>query len=526
PVKVIVMEDSDAILPCSLGSGVNIESRLFDWRKDYQKDGSKDVFMYDGKKQDLLRQSEQFRGRVSHFPDELKNGNASIKITKTKLADGGNYTCIFPNLQPQRKFNIELVVGAAPEPIIRTLEFTKDRALLQCEVLGASPKPQLQWQDSDGNLVPAKDPQEEKRGGSYDIILQATVTKTNNYSCVVTQKEINHQTQAHIYVSFNGAQAVLPEERPDVPRELKRRRRGRRAGVERRARRRRYRPVLPSIIMGNVRSLPNKMDKRLRTRLPNWTASLSYGRTEARTSGKRKGGGLAVFVNDRWCKPGHITIKEQHCCKDIELLAVSMRPYYLPREFTHALVVVVYVPPSANADASCDVLLSAVSRLQTQHCDALLLISGDFNHASPSSSLPKFTQYASHATPETTKHWTCFMPAPRRHTTHSLFLPWAEPTTTSCTSCLCISLLCAQAACYLTCTVKKWSEEAEEALKDCFNTTLWDVFSNAHGEDIDSLTHCLTDYIKLLWRTPYPPGLYWRTSPTASPGLPRTLRLS
>ncbi|KAI3354603.1 hypothetical protein L3Q82_019107 [Scortum barcoo] len=35
----------------------------------------------------------------------------------------------------------------------------------------------------------------------------------------------------------------------------------------------------------------------------------------------------------------------------------------------------------------------SVSRLQTQHPDALLLISGDFNHASPSSSLPKFTQY-------------------------------------------------------------------------------------------------------------------------------------
>ncbi|KAI3376895.1 hypothetical protein L3Q82_000013 [Scortum barcoo] len=114
----------------------------------------------------------------------------------------------------------------------------------------------------------------------------------------------------------------------------------------------------------------------------------------SKESGKRKGGGLAVFVNDRWCNPGHITVKEQHCCKDIELLAVSMRPYYLPREFTHALAVVVQ---------------PAVTR-----------------------------------------------------------------------------------------TVKKWSEEAEEALKDCFNTTLWDVFSDAHGEDIDSLTHCLTDYIKLL----------------------------
>jgi len=56
--------------------------------------------------------------------------------------------------------------------------------------------------------------------------------------------------------------AVLPKGRPDIPRDLRRRKRqGSCAGRERRARRRRYKPVLPSIIMGNVRSLPNKMDE-------------------------------------------------------------------------------------------------------------------------------------------------------------------------------------------------------------------------------------------------------------------------
>ncbi|KAK1903748.1 Ribonuclease HII [Dissostichus eleginoides] len=54
---------------------------------------------------------------------------------------------------------------------------------------------------------------------------------------------------------------MLTGDRPAVPRELRRKRRGRRAGAKLRARRRRYRPVLPSITMGNVRSLPNKMDK-------------------------------------------------------------------------------------------------------------------------------------------------------------------------------------------------------------------------------------------------------------------------
>ncbi|TWW68206.1 hypothetical protein D4764_19G0000040 [Takifugu flavidus] len=306
--------------------------------------------------------------------------------------------------------------------------------------------------------------------------------------------------------------AALPKERPDVPPELRRRKRGCRTGVERRGRRRRYRPVLPSIIMGNVRSLPNKMDElaaltrhqreyresSLLTALIPDTAAQLEGFTllradRSRESGKRKGGGLAVFVNDRWCNSGHITIKEQHCCKDIELLAISMRPHYLPREFTHALAVVVYIPPSANADAACDVLLSAVSRLQTQHPDALLLISGDFNHASPSSSLPKFTQYVTCHT-RNNKTLDLFY-ANTKEAYHSLPLPPLGRADHNLEHLQPVYKPLVQRQPAVTRTVKKWSEEAKEGLKDCFNTTLRDVFSDAHGEDIDNLTNCITDYI-------------------------------
>ena len=78
--------------------------------------------------------------------------------------------------------------------------------------------------------------------------------------------------------------------------------------------------------MGNVRSLSNKMDKLAALTRPHHAIPDIEG-------GKRKGGGLAVFVNDRWCNPGHIIIKEHICRKGIELLAVSMRPYYLRKEF-------------------------------------------------------------------------------------------------------------------------------------------------------------------------------------------------
>ena len=108
-----------------------------------------------------------------------------------------------------------------------------------------------------------------------------------------------------------------------------------------------------------------------------------------------------MFVNNRWCNPGHITVKEQVCSKDIKLLAVSTRPYYLSREFTQVIVFAVYIPLSANADAAYDTLHSVTSSLQTQHSQTLFLISGDFNHASLSSTLPTFTQYVTCHTRDT-----------------------------------------------------------------------------------------------------------------------------
>ena len=70
-----------------------------------------------------------------------------------------------------------------------------------------------------------------------------------------------------------------------------------------------------------------------------------------------------MFVNDSWCNSGHITVTEQVCSKDIKLLAVSMRLYYLPREFIQVIVFAVYNSSSANAVAACDVLHSVTSSL-------------------------------------------------------------------------------------------------------------------------------------------------------------------
>lgn len=50
----------------------------------------------------------------------------------------------------------------------------------------------------------------------------------------------------------------------------------------------------------------------------------------------------------------------------------------------------VYVPPSANAHVSCDVVYLVISRLQT--------VSEEFNHASPSHMLSTYSQYDTYST--------------------------------------------------------------------------------------------------------------------------------
>lgn len=130
---------------------------------------------------------------------------------------------------------------------------------------------------------------------------------------------------------------LRPRERPQIPDELKRRRRRYRAGAKHRMK---YKPFLPLILMGNVRSLVNKMDELgvltrtqreyrelcvslrhgcrniFHTPIPPSLAFRLYGLTgtAGRVVRRRK---EALFIKNKWCNPGHVTVKERFCSPDI-----------------------------------------------------------------------------------------------------------------------------------------------------------------------------------------------------------------
>ena len=73
---------------------------------------------------------------------------------------------------------------------------------------------------------------------------------------------------------------------------------------------------------------------------------------------------------------------ERICTQNIELLAVSLHPHYLPREFTSVILFIMYILPGTAAETVCDVIGSVVARLEAQHPNAFMGISGDFNQVS------------------------------------------------------------------------------------------------------------------------------------------------
>lgn len=113
------------------------------------------------------------------------------------------------------------------------------------------------------------------------------------------------------------------------------RKRGRKGGVRARFRRKPFRQPLPSIMLGNVRSIQNKMDELqasvqylsdyrqscLVCLSETWLAetdpesaidleSFSVVRADrSASSGKSKGGGLCVFINNKYCSPSHVTVR-------------------------------------------------------------------------------------------------------------------------------------------------------------------------------------------------------------------------
>ncbi|KAK0131958.1 hypothetical protein N1851_033250 [Merluccius polli] len=166
-----------------------------------------------------------------------------------------------------------------------------------------------------------------------------------------------------------------------------RRKRGWRGGVRCRVCAQGSKPPLPKVILANTRYLVKQLTELwnavrylseyrescllcftetwLKDTIDNSTLRLDC---DTQVPGKKLGG-------------GH-TVRDSHCSEDIELLLLSVRPYYLPREFGQVFVTVVYIHPRANTRVAANRIYDTMAKLENLAPDAPKFVLRDFNGCS------------------------------------------------------------------------------------------------------------------------------------------------
>ncbi|XP_049326038.1 NACHT, LRR and PYD domains-containing protein 3-like isoform X5 [Astyanax mexicanus] len=89
---LVAVAGEDLILPCSLQPNISAEGMMVEWFRLHETDTL--VHLYINSADRNGEQMESYRGRTALFKEELKKGNASLKLSALQPSDDGAYTCL------------------------------------------------------------------------------------------------------------------------------------------------------------------------------------------------------------------------------------------------------------------------------------------------------------------------------------------------------------------------------------------------------------------------------------------------
>ncbi|PIK33172.1 hypothetical protein BSL78_30013 [Apostichopus japonicus] len=207
---------------------------------------------------------------------------------------------------------------------------------------------------------------------------------------------------------------------------------------------------------------------------------------------KQKGEGVCLYVNNRWCHPNNAILKGHFCSPNIEILTVGLRPYYIPREFSHVIHLTVYIPNRNVARDAAKDLSTVIQDLEIAHPYAFIVIDGDFNHTNLKKTGVHYYQHVNCPTREEATLDLCYSNvkdaynavsiSPLGESDHNLVIlyPRYRP------------IVLRQKPAVIT--VQQWSQESLDQLQSTLDTTDWDMFIRS-SSDIDELTDAITGYV-------------------------------
>ncbi len=176
-----------------------------------------------------------------------------------------------------------------------------------------------------------------------------------------------------------------------------------------------------------------------------------------------------AFTSVRGGVQMYVTVLKKMCCSDLETLFINCKHFYSPREFCAFILMSVYIPPQANASLALQKLTDQTTETEHLHPDSVLIILGDFNKANISREQPKYRQHITCPTRDSNILDHCYTAIKDAY--HSVPRADLGPSAHCLVHLIPIYRQKLKSAKPVLRTVKRWTNEAEQDLKACFDLT-------------------------------------------------------
>uniref|UniRef100_A0A8C9SWK8 Ig-like domain-containing protein n=1 Tax=Scleropages formosus TaxID=113540 RepID=A0A8C9SWK8_SCLFO len=218
---VVAVAGEDVVLPCYLKPNISAVDLRIEWLRVHSEDPL--VHLYRDHEDRNENQVLSYKGRTSLFPEELKNGNISLKVKNVRGSDNGEYKCF---VQSEDFHTVSVSVAVGTHPMISNEGYKEGGISLVCESKGWYPQPQVVWMDSEGHSLPAGHTETHRDSMDLFIVRRRVIvnkTETNRFTCRVRQQQLNetketitnipviaHSNHYNVYHSLWGTLLTLP----------------------------------------------------------------------------------------------------------------------------------------------------------------------------------------------------------------------------------------------------------------------------------------------------------------------------
>ncbi|XP_070592367.1 programmed cell death 1 ligand 1 isoform X2 [Erythrolamprus reginae] len=162
-------------------------------------DEAKEVYKLQNGREDLSEQHQHFKGRATLLYEELKRGQAMLRITHLRITDSGSYLCVVSYREADHKY-IELEIEAPYKRInIQERRGEGDDHILTCQAEGY-PMADVFWlyENRINDTILGSTTHQLTDTGLFNMtsVLRIKPSAPGKYSCIFQDKELR-QTSVH-----------------------------------------------------------------------------------------------------------------------------------------------------------------------------------------------------------------------------------------------------------------------------------------------------------------------------------------